>query len=69
MALVTTIEMRFALVWGISKVYNLKFLCNYEILNKLFHQKKLIYDFIAISNHLVPPPKSLSFNDFVVNTL
>ena len=40
--------------YGISKNYNINFLCKYEILNKLFYQKKyFIYDLIAISNHFV----------------
>ena len=39
---------------GILKIYNIKTLCNFEIMNKLFYQTNdFIYEFIAISNHFV----------------
>ena len=39
---------------GILKIYHIKTLCNYEIMNKLFYQTNdFIYKFIVISNHFV----------------
>ena len=39
---------------GISEMYNLKTLCIYEIMDKLFYQKNCLFtDFITISNHYV----------------
>ena len=39
---------------GVSKNYNIKTSCNYEIINNLFLKKNdFNYDFIAILNHFV----------------
>ena len=55
---------------GISKIYNIKTLCNYEIINKLFYQKNdFICGFIVTLNHFLPYKPVCYWEDNVIITL